>query len=182
MIVVGLNLVAAAAQQRCFTCTLLKLPLQRARSFAEIVLKSTSEAPCDTNSLSSSMTLSATSSLEEVATATRRVIDDGVSMLCRTLSIPEPQSVAAASLSLHFADAAASASTAHFAARDVRHHHRVSCGYMSGVFCCHVSNFLCMYKLSSEGDSQGLHCFFCMKYALLAKTKRDLHWPLQCKL
>ena len=124
-IVVGLNLVAAAAQQRCFSCTVLKLPLQRARSFAEIVLKSTSESPCDMNSVASSMPLSATSSLEEVATSTRRVIDEGVSMLCRTISIPEPQSVAAASLSLHFADTSASASTAHFTARDVRHHDRM---------------------------------------------------------
>jgi hypothetical protein len=55
-------------------------------------------------------------------------------MLCRTLSIPEPQSVAAASLSLHFADTSASDSTAHFTARDVRHEAGMSCGYMSGVF------------------------------------------------
>jgi hypothetical protein len=103
-------------------------------------------------------------------------------MLCRTLSIPEPQSVAAASLSLHFADTSASDSTAHFTARDVRHEAGMSCGYMSGVLFCHVGNVLCMYKRSSEGDSQALHCFFYMKYALLVKTKRDLHWQLQCKL
>jgi len=180
VIVVGLKWVATAAQ-RCNAYSVLKLPLQRARSFAEIVLKSTAEPPCDMNSVASSMTLSATSSLEEVATSTRRVIDEGVSMLCRTISIPEPQSVAAASLSLHFADVPASPSTAHFTARDVRDYDRMSCGYMSGVFCCRVINFLCMYKLSSEGGSQGRPCFFCMKYALLVKTKRNLHWPLRCK-
>ena len=82
---------------------------QRARTFAEGVLKSTLPTPVDDLESSSSSAAAA-------AVATR----EGIPALCRTLGMPEPQNFAAACRSLHCADGPAASSPPEFSASDVR--------------------------------------------------------------
>ncbi len=93
--------------------------LQRARSFAEGVLKPTSVSFSDVAGESSSLSsLSPSASSSPAATMTS-AIHESLTMLCRTLGIQEPQSVAKAARSMHFTDTSVDAAP-QFAASDVR--------------------------------------------------------------
>ena len=85
---------------------------QRAQPFAEGVFKATSPDSSEDADGSSSSSSAA-------AAAAAAAVKHGVSSLCRTLGLTEPQSVAVASRSLHFADTGAAVSAPQFTTSDV---------------------------------------------------------------